>query len=53
MTFAPTSKKWSLSVYSTNILDRHYDMTRDIGLNGFYGIPGTPRMVGGRFSIDL
>lgn len=53
LTFAPTSNRWSLTVYANNIINRRYDVTRDIGLNGFYGIPGTPRMVGGRFRIDM
>lgn len=53
LTFGPKSKRWSLTAYANNILGRHYDLTRDIGLNAFFGVPGTPRMVGGRFRIDL
>lgn len=53
LTWAPSNNKWSLTVYSTNLLDRHYDLTRELGLNAYYGTPGTPRMVGGRFRIDL
>lgn len=53
LTFAPKNNKWSLSVYANNIIDRHYDVTRQTGLNGIFGVPGTPRMVGGRFRVDF
>nr|WP_231875213.1 TonB-dependent receptor [Gluconobacter thailandicus] len=53
LTFAPKSGKWSVSAYANNVLDRHYDVTRQTGLNGIFGIPGTPRMVGGRLRVDL
>lgn len=53
LTFAPKSNKWSISAYANNIIDRRYDITRETGLNGIFGVPGTPRMVGGRMRIDL
>lgn len=53
LTFAPRSNKWSISAYANNIIDRRYDITRETGLNGIFGVPGTPRMVGGRMRIDL
>ncbi|NHN88464.1 TonB-dependent receptor [Acetobacter conturbans] len=53
LTFAPKSNKWSISAYANNILDRHYDITRETGLNGIFGVPGAPRMVGGRFRVDM
>ncbi|KXV12473.1 TonB-dependent receptor [Gluconobacter oxydans] len=53
LTFAPKSGKWSLGAYVNNILDRRYDVTRQTGLNGIFGIPGTPRMVGGRLRVDF
>ncbi|KXV22858.1 TonB-dependent receptor [Gluconobacter japonicus] len=52
MTLAPRHGIWSATVYATNLLDRHYDLTRDIGTNSFYGIPGAPRFIGGRIKID-
>ncbi|MFT9062822.1 MAG: TonB-dependent receptor [Acetobacter persici] len=53
LTFAAKSNKWSISAYANNIIDRRYDITRETGLNGIFGVPGTPRMVGGRMRIDL
>ncbi|MBB2199112.1 TonB-dependent receptor [Gluconacetobacter sp. 1c LMG 22058] len=53
LTFGPESGRWSVSVYANNLLDRHYDLTRETGLNGIFGVPGTPRMVGGRLRVDL
>ncbi|MBS1071152.1 TonB-dependent receptor [Gluconobacter cerinus] len=53
LTFAPKSGKWSVSAYANNLLNRHYDVTRDTGLNGIFGVPGTPRMVGGRLKVDF
>lgn len=35
-----------MSAYANNILDRWYDVTRQTGLNGIFGIPGASRMVG-------
>lgn len=53
LTFAPKNNRWSVAVYSNNILDRRYDITRETGFNGIFGVPGTPRMVGGRFRVDF
>ena len=52
LTLASNSGRWLVSVYSSNLLDRHYDLSRETGADSFYGVPGAPRFIGGRMAFN-
>ncbi|MFT8523522.1 MAG: TonB-dependent receptor [Gluconobacter cerinus] len=51
MTFRPSNDRWSVSVYGSNLLDRHYYPSAGAVTVSQYWIPGAPRFVGGRFGV--
>ncbi|MBB2200634.1 TonB-dependent receptor [Gluconacetobacter tumulisoli] len=51
-TFRPANDRWSVTVYSSNVLNRQYASTSGNYSTNYFWIPGPPRFVGGRFSIN-
>ena len=53
LTFEPNSRKWSATVYATNLADRKYDLTRSQATNVQTAISGPPRFIGGRLNYNF
>lgn len=52
ITFRPQSHRWYISAYSSNIGNRHYDITRATGVVEYFAAPAPPRFCGARFGIN-
>lgn len=53
LTWRATKQHWFATVYATNLLDRQYYVTGGQATTTYFYIPGTPRMIGGRFGVDF
>lgn len=53
LTFEPNSRKWSATIYATNLADRKYDLTRSQATNVQTAISGPPRFIGGRLNYNF
>ncbi|UAK23469.1 TonB-dependent receptor [Sphingomonas nostoxanthinifaciens] len=54
LTFGPRGGPWSIGVYARNLLDQHYDLTRNFFLSGVdIAAPGRPRSFGVRAKYRL
>lgn len=52
ITFRPRSRRWYVSAYSSNIANRHYDITRATGIVEYFAVPAPPRFCGARFGMS-
>ncbi|NVN29286.1 TonB-dependent receptor plug domain-containing protein [Endobacter medicaginis] len=52
-TLRPASGRWSLTVYASNILQRHYQISAGMVTTTYYYIPAAPRFIGGRFGVSF
>ncbi|NHN86296.1 TonB-dependent receptor plug domain-containing protein [Acetobacter musti] len=53
MTFRPVNRRWSVTVYGTNLANRQYYVSGGAATVSEFWIPGTPRFIGGRFGVDF
>jgi len=44
---------WNVTLYATNLLDRHYSVTTSSQSTTYQHVPGAPRFVGARFSYGF
>ncbi|WP_342627038.1 TonB-dependent receptor [Nguyenibacter vanlangensis] len=53
MTFRPVSDRWSATIYASNLLNRQYFVAGGQATTTYFWIPGPPRFIGGRFSLNF
>ncbi|TCS27414.1 TonB-dependent receptor [Acidomonas methanolica] len=53
VTLHPVSEKWQITLYASNILNRHYYTTGGQATTTYFYIPGAPRFIGGRISYGF
>ncbi|MFT9014619.1 MAG: TonB-dependent receptor [Acetobacter sp.] len=51
-TFRPQNSRWSVTVYSSNVLNRQYVSTSGNYSTNYFWVSGPPRFVGARMSLD-
>ncbi|CAI9121351.1 TonB-dependent receptor [Brytella acorum] len=53
VTFRPSSDHWQITLYASNILNRHYYTSGGQATTNYFYIPGAPRYIGGRISCGF
>ncbi|MDG6095611.1 TonB-dependent receptor [Acetobacter sp. AN02] len=53
LTWRATSDRWQATLYTTNLLNRHYYESGGQATTNYIYIPGSPRFIGGRISAGF